>query len=129
MVFTRGEQEEPGHPACPGSPQHGTGSTGAGPQLSRSHSTMENSHLQQLPMAMLSSLPVLALAPSPGSLQLFWLGSPQRMSIFPMCEPHLWAGDFTPTSPSSHQYTPAHCRSSGSASPQAPLARDPEQQV
>lgn len=34
-----------------------------------------------LPAAVLS-LPVVFLAQSPGSLQLLWLGSPQRMSIF-----------------------------------------------
>lgn len=129
MVSTRGEQEEPGHPACPGSPHHGTGSTGAGPQLSHSHSMMENSHLHQLPTAVLSSLPVVALTPSPGSLQLSWLDSPQRMSIFPMCEPHLCTRGFTPTSPSSHQDIPAHCRSLGSPSPLALPAHDPQQQV
>ena len=37
----------------------------------------------QLPAAMLRSLPTVALAPSPGSLQLSWLGSPQRTSVFP----------------------------------------------
>lgn len=78
-----------------------------------------------LPAAVLS-LPVVFLAQSPGSLQLSWLGSPQRMSIFPhMGSPGSWGEVSHHPAPHLTETPPP---SAGPCAPQAWLACDPQQQ-
>lgn len=74
-----------------------------------------------------SALPARGVpCPSPGSLQLSWLGSPQRMSIFlPMGSPGSWGEVLHHPAPHLTETSPP---SAGPCPPQAWLACDPQQQ-